>query len=329
MATIVDVAERAGVSIATVSRIMNNRGPISDKTRKKVYKAMKELDYKPNEIARALQKKKSQIIGLIVPVIDYAFFSRLTDAIEETCQQNGYKLMLCKSGADEAMEKEMVSMLQGNKVDGILLCSRLGDASIYTEFSLPIISIDREIEKIPSVTSDNYNGGMMAAKVLIDAGCKNILLFGGDVPEYMPMHLRNNGFYDECKKNGVEYIEYTLNSEEDLREEVPADFVDLLKKNPQIDGVFVNGDLIAARLFHVLEKAGIDVLKDLPAVGFDGMEISEIINLTTIEQPIWEIGECAVDLLLKKIEGKMVPERSILPVKLIERKSTLFKTNKQ
>ena len=323
MPTIIDVAERAGVSVATVSRIMNNRGPISEKTRKKVQKAMKELNYHPNEIARALQKKKSQIIGLIVPIIDYAFFSRLMEAIEETCQLNGYKLMICKSGADEEQEKDMVAMLQANKVDGILLCSRVGDASIYTKYDLPIVSIDREIEKIPSVTSDNYCGGVLAAQSLIQAGCKHVLLFGGEVPEYMPMKLRNKGFLDECKKNGVKYTEYTLNEDDTLEEKAPDDLVDFLKKNSQIDGIFVNGDLLAARLFHALEEENINFIKNIPAVGFDGMEISNLINLTTVAQPIWEMGECAVDLLLKKIEGKMVPERSILPIELIERKSTL------
>ena len=156
MATIKDVAKHAGVSIATVSRIINNRGAISEKTRQKVSASMDALNYQPNEMARALQKQKSNIIGLIVPLIQYEFFSTLIEAIEETSHQRGYTLMLCRAGAIGDREKEMVSLLEGNKVDGILLCSRVGDAGIYAgRTTMPIVSIDRDLEGFSSVTSDN------------------------------------------------------------------------------------------------------------------------------------------------------------------------------
>ena len=145
MATIIDVAERAGVSVATVSRMMNNPEVVSEKTTKKIHKAMEELRYQPNAVARALQQKKSNIIGLVLPFIDYAFFSSLTDAVEEYCHAHGYKLMLCKSGEHQEREQEMFSILQANKVDGILVCSRFGDASFLKDYEFPVVSIEREI----------------------------------------------------------------------------------------------------------------------------------------------------------------------------------------
>jgi len=321
MPTIKDVAERSGVSVATVSRIMNNRGAISEKTRIKVHKAMKDLNYQPNEMARSLQRSKSHIIGLIMPLIDYAFFSKLADSIEETCHERGYKLMLCKSGNHQERELEMVSMLHANKVDGILLCSRVGDASIYTKYDLPIVSIDRDIEKVPSVTSDNYHGGILAAQVLINARCKAPLIFGGEVPEYMEMDLRFKGFRDECAKKNVKSLELFVKDCDSYQEKLFTEFISFVGKNPQVDGVFVTGDMIAAKLL-CLEKIE-KFIKNIPVVGFDGIEISELLGISTVAQPIQEMGECAVDLLIRKVEGKMVPERSILPVKLIERKSTL------
>ncbi len=329
MATIKDVAREAGVSVATVSRIMNNRGAISDKTRKKVHKVMKELNYLPNEMARALQTKRSHIIGLVVPLIDYSFFSRLTDAVEEACYDRGYKLLLCKSNRQKKRELEMLEMLQANKVAGILLCSRLGDAGIYAGYELPIISIDREITGIPSVTADNQSGGVQAAQALIKAGCRHPLLFGIDVPAYMMMSLRYQGFREACARHALDCAELMVTMDE-MKEtdETDADgmlladkLVKYLHKHPHIDGVFITSDMLAARLICSDQMAG-SVFSDLPIVGYDGLEIAGLLKLTTIAQPIAAMGECAVDLLIRKIEGKPVPERSILPVELVERNST-------
>lgn len=329
MATIKDVAREADVSIATVSRIMNNRGAISDKTRKKVYEAMERLHYQPNEMARALQKNKSNIIGLVVPKIDYAFFSRLTDAVEESCHNFGYKLMICKSDENEEREKELVSMLQANQVDGILLCSRLGDTQIYSENMLPLISIDREVEGFSSVTSDNYSGGMKAARELFEAGSRYPLILGTEIPEYMYMDQRYRGFFEECEKKGMKCTELRIKQQNPSQDELVFEFLRVMEKNPGIDGVFMTGDIIAAKIVCHKKIRETGILERMPYIGYDGLEISQLLDITTVSQPIYEIGECAVELLIKKISGKLVQERSILPVRLIERESTLkFKQKK-
>ena len=322
MATIKDVAKHANVSIATVSRIINNRGPISNDTRQKVYDSMKSLSYQPNEMARALQKRKSNIIGLIVPSIEYAFFSRLIEAVEETCHNNGYKLMLCRSGENEDREIEMVSMLEGNKVDGIILCSRLGDASIYSGKTMPIVSIDRNIEGFSAVTSDNYHGGALAAKELNEAGTKCPVLFGTHTPEYMTMSERNNGFSDECKKLGMT-PRYLWTSDELLNEEaIIQSFLKGLDQHQDVDGIFITGDAIAAQIVCHQEVKDKGILDRIPVISYDGLEISKLLNLTTISQPIFEMGVCATEQLIRSIEGKVMSVRSVLPVQLIERAST-------
>lgn len=323
MATIKDVAREADVSIATVSRIINNRGAISDKTRKKVKEAMKKLHYQPNEMARALQKNKSDMIGLVVPKIDYPFFSRLTDAIEESCHSFGYKLMICKSDENEEREKELVAMLQANQVDGVLLCSRVGDISIYSENGLPLISIDREIEGFSSVTSDNYSGGVKAARELFAAGSCRPLLFGAEVPSYMTMDHRHRGFLEECRKKEMKCFEFKVSQKNLSQENLAAAFLRVMEENPEIDGVFVTGDITAAQIACHKKVRERGIFERIPCVGYDGLEISQLLDITTISQPIYEMGECATELLVKKISGRLVQERSILPVKLVERESTL------
>lgn len=322
MSTIIDVAEYAGVSIATVSRMMNNPSVVSEKTKKKIDEAIEALKYKPNAMARALQQRKSNMIGLVLPMIDYAFFSRLTDAIEESCHLRGYKLLLCKSGKHEEREKEMFSILQSNKVDGILVCSRLGDASSFLNYDLPIVSIEREIENVPSVLADDYQGGCLAAKELIATGCSNPAIFGAKVPEYFPGTKRVQGFRAECSRRGMValecFIDHTVLGSQSL-EEV---FYEYMNKHPQIDGLFILGDMTAAQILTSERAYQTDLLHKLPIVSFDGLDISEWMQLTTVFQPIREMGECAVDMLIKNIEGKMALERAILPVKIIERNST-------
>lgn len=322
MATIKDVAKHANVSIATVSRIINNKGPISNKTRQKVYNSMKTLNYQPNEMARALQKQKSNMIGLIVPSIEYSFFSRLIEAVEETCHNNGYKLMLCRSGENEDREIEMVSMLEGNKVDGIILCSRLGDASIYAGKTMPIVSIDRNIEGFSTVTSDNYYGGTLAAKELFMAGCKCPVLFGSKMPEYMAANDRNVGFLEECRILDIN-PKYILISDALTSEDaIIQSFLKGMDNYPDADGLFFTSDEVAARIVCNKEVKDKGIIDRIPVISYDGLEISKLLNITTISQPIYEMGVCATEQLIRNIEGKVLNIRSVLPVQIIERDST-------
>lgn len=321
MITIKDVARRAGVSTATVSRYMNQRDMLSERTQRAVRQAIDLLGYQPDPTARALQSKKSSMIGLVVPVVDYAFFSRLTDAVEQTCSRFGYKLLLCQSAHDAAKELEMVALLKANKVDGILLCSRLGDASLYTKGDFPIISIDREIPGVPSITADNYSGGVLAAGALFRAGSRHPLILTTEVPEYMAMYQRQRGFLDTCERLGMTADVCVLH-DAGFGEAETARIKTKLMGSPPIDGVFALGDMIAAGYLHmVLQNAALSRVR-LPLVGFDGLDIARLFEISTVAQPIFEMGERAVELLIRRINGESVPEKLMLPVTYIERGST-------
>ncbi len=323
MVTIKDVAKYAGVSIATVSRIINDRGPISDKTRQKVYAAMEELHYQPNEMARALQKKKSNMIGVIVPSIQYPFFGKMIEAVETICQEKGYKLMLCRSGESENREIEMVSMLEANKVDGIILCSRIGEAEIYKrKKSMPIISIDRNIEGLSMVTSDNYCGGVLAAQELYAAGSRSPILFGDIMPEYMEMCNRSKGFFEECKRLEMNVRDVPAVCDFKDKRAIAQVFLEGLNRYPDIDGVFVTSDALASSLVCSARIKQRKIWEKIPLVSYDGMEISELLDISSVVQPIYEMGAAAVTQLIAEVEEKKAPDSIVLPVHLIGRKST-------
>lgn len=155
MPNIKDVAKHAGVSVTTVSRTMNNRGYISEETKNKVYEAMEKLNYHPNEIAKSLYTKKSKLIGLILPDISTPFYAEETKYIEEYLYMNGYKLLLCNASNNCVREKEYISMLQRNQVDGIIIGSHTLKLEEYMKLKLPIVALDRYLGKdIPVVSAD-------------------------------------------------------------------------------------------------------------------------------------------------------------------------------
>jgi DNA-binding LacI/PurR family transcriptional regulator len=234
----------------------------------------------------------------------------------------------------------MVSMLEGNKVDGIILCSRIGDASIYTckyagnnasnyaGKTMPIVSIDRNIEGFSTVTSDNYYGGTLAAKELYEVGCKHPVLFGNKMPEYMSMNYRYVGFSEECKKLGLN-PQYIWTSEALTDEDTLVQcFLKGMEQYQDADGLFITSDAIAAKIVCNQEVRNNEIIDRLPMISYDGLEISKLLNITTVAQPIYEMGVCATEQLIRRIEGKVMYIRSVLPVQLIERDSTSkFKHN--
>lgn len=320
MATLKDVAAKVGVSITTVSRVLNDRGSISEKTREKVFQAMKELDYFPNEMARSLSNRNSHLLGLIVPYINHPFFGMLTDAVEKACYREGYKLLLCASGNSAQREKEHFSMLRANNVAGVLVCSRIENAEFYLKSDFPLVSIERNIADVPSVSCDNYKGGVLVAQELAASGCRHVLLLGNRVREHMmPAGLRYKGFEEECARLGLEARSYYLYDEDLFAEGLNLNAI--FKENPQVDGIFATSDVLAAKL-----ATGLAGWKEKPErlslVGFDGVNISEYCNISTVVQPISQMGSFAVNILINRINGEIVPDRTVLPVSFLRRGSS-------
>ncbi|MFY9278735.1 MAG: LacI family DNA-binding transcriptional regulator [Caldicoprobacterales bacterium] len=207
MPTIKDVAKKAGVSVTTVSRVLNNRGYISDATRQKVHQAMEDLNYQPNELARSLYRQKSNIIGLIVPTVSHPFFGELVSRIEYYAFRAGYKILLCNSHLEQEKEKDYIDMLRRNQVDGLILGSHTLDVEEYVLSKLPIVTFDRCIsDAIPYIASDNYEGGRIATTLLVEHGCNKIAHISGNLELDLLANKRYEAFVEVAEENDVEHV---------------------------------------------------------------------------------------------------------------------------
>lgn len=325
MATIKDVAEVTGLSVTTVSRVLNNRGYISEETREKVYAAMKQINYQPNEVARSLSKQTTNTIGVIVPHINHPYWAELLSNLESQAYAHKCKILLFNSKEKHEKLKEYMEMCASNRVAGIILCSGTVAMDDFQAMGIPVITIERYVENGTAVVEcDNYLGGGLAAKHLIEKGCKNVMCIGGVKDNEMPADVRTTGFVDICKKYEITYTEATTSMNQYNEMEYHEYIEKLLADNPQIDGIFASSDVIATQIIQVCYKLGKRIPQDIKLVGFDDVLVSKLTTprITTIHQPIKEMAQTAVDLLMKAKEGQMVPNKTVLPVTLVEREST-------
>lgn len=321
MPTIKDVAKKANVSVATVSRVINNTGYVNIDTKKIVQVAIEELGYVPNELARSLFRKRSNIIGLIVPHISTYFFAELIESIEDAVTENGFKLMIFNSKDDIELEKKYLNILNQYNVDGLILVANTKSAKEYMKLNTPILTIDHIIDDtIPSITSDNVLGGVMAAKKLVQSGCKNIIHLRGP-SDLITVVDRARGFYQVIDENNIDCYSFDL----DFKTPDINDIEMFIKKHPDVDGIFCSSDIIAFYAISVLKKLGYKIPKDVEVIGFDNIELSDVFlpKLTTIAQPIEQIGKEAIKIIKKLIKKETLENiHSVLPVTFIERETT-------
>jgi DNA-binding LacI/PurR family transcriptional regulator len=322
MPTIKDVAKRANVSVATVSRVLNNTGYVNIETRALVEKAIKDLGYVPNELARSLFRKRSKIIGLIVPHISTYFFAELIESIEGAVTKSGYKLMIFNSKDDDELEQHHLGVLSQYNIDGLILVANTRNIKDYIKLNIPLLTIDHIIDdSIPSITSDNINGGRLAAKKLVNTGAKRLIHFRGP-STLLTVIERSKGFYDVLSEHtDVSVVSCDL----DFKNPDINEIEEFLKKHPNVDGIFCSSDIIAIYVKSVLSKLHYDVPNDVQIIGFDNIELSEVLipKLTTIAQPIDEFGTVAMDILQKLIKKQPLEiSHIVLPVNLIERETT-------
>ncbi|MFC7393742.1 LacI family DNA-binding transcriptional regulator [Scopulibacillus cellulosilyticus] len=324
--TIKDIARLAGVSPTTVSRVLNKRGYISQKTIDKVNEAMKELNYYPNELARSLYHQQTYFIGLIFPTTSNPFFGELMFHIENVCASLGYKVLLCNSLGYADKERSYLEMLQRNQVDGIIVGAHNSQIQEYQKVNLPIVAVDRYLsDKIPVVASDNYTGGKTATKWLLDQGCKKIIFITGSLKLEAPANKRRDGYENVMKEAGKTPMIYelceTLVSDSRMPM-IQKKIQEIFHEHPDVDGIFASDDLIASIVFSEAKRIGKRLQKDLKVVGYDGSETVRICSpyLTTIKQPIKEIAEKAVQILIRQINGETndLEKEYLLPIELIE-----------
>jgi LacI family transcriptional regulator len=326
--TIKDVAKAAGFSPTAVSRYLNRDIILPASSAARIDEAILFLDYRPNHLARNLSLGKSHIIGLIIPEISNPFFASLASAVEDVAFAANYGVVVCNTHNDAAREFSYLRLLSSHQLDGIVLLTCQSDnlnlLSLLGE-SHRVVLVDEDVEGViaPRVFSENRVGGYLATKHLVEYGHRSIGFIGG--PErLLSSRERFAGFasvLSECNTPIqpclVRFGPYTTNFGREIARE-------LLRKSNPPTAIFATSDYVALGVLHAATDLGISVPRDLSLVGFDDMPFAAFLSppLTTVRQPIRELGESGANLLFSLINGTppaMAPLR--LPVELIERGS--------
>ncbi len=318
VAKLTDVAALAGVSPTTVSRVINKKGYLSQKTIDKVQAAMRELGYQPNSLARSLQGKSSRLVGLIFPNTSNIFYAELIEYLERALFKKGYKVILCNSEDDPQKEQEYLDMLGANQVTGIISSSHNLGIEAYERVEAPIVAFDRNLAPhIPIISSDNFEGGKLAAMTLQKNGCQHIVMLTGNDNSDSPTGLRQLGFLYQTKgaSQTVEVVKVP-NNLSPMRREMAIRSI-LASHEP--DGVFASDDLTAILTMKIAQQLGRKVPEDLKIIGYDGTSFVETYypQLATIKQPLKEIADLCVDVLLAEIHHEKTNRDYVLPISLI------------
>jgi len=317
-ATIYDVAKKAGVGIGTVSRVINNSPQILPKTREKVLKVINELKYQPSAMAQGLARKRTNIIACIVPFFTGYFYFELLNGVQQTLSNHGYDFILYSVDKLEKKEEILKRTIRERKVDGVLFISLpIFDKHVtkLIESKLPIVLIDSYHDELDSITIENKQGAYDATEHLIHLGHKRIGMINGNISS-IPAVNRLEGFKAALLKNNISYDEHlVINTNATDDPEIlqndgfnkKAGYTAMnqlltLKKN-RPTAVFVSSDIQAAGAIKAIQEHGLIIPDDIAIIGFDDIELSEYLGLTTMHQPMFEMGKLAADRLITRISG--------------------------
>jgi DNA-binding LacI/PurR family transcriptional regulator len=323
--SIFDVAKKSGLSVVTVSRVLNGAGTVREKNRQKILNVMKELDYRPNAAARSLARGKTGIIGLIITTLQDSFFDAVVKEINDALALHGYFLAVSVTQGIGSDENHY--LIQEDRVDGLIILSPIQEENYIKELkrrNIPYLLIDNQKEdsSVSSLVVDNFKGGYMATKHLLDLGHTHITHLSG--PElFLSTRERREGFIQALSEAGVESYEI-IQGQFDI-EFGYATAKAWVRGNKLPTAVFAGDDYIAIGVVNALLEEGIRVPEDVSIVGYDDQTIASQLHpyLTTVRQPADKIGIAAVDMLLKRIEGQTNRSTSLkLEPELIVREST-------
>ncbi len=328
--TIKDVAHQAGVSISTVSRVINNSKPVSNDIRQRVLEIIEETGYTPNPVARSLVMKKSQLIGVIVPDISNFFIGEILNGIEEIGKMYTYDILLCNTYGDLDQELRYLKLLKGKQVEGIVLMTwDLQDKIIdyLADFEVPVVLINRNTSRldIPSVSIDNFQASYDMTKYFIENGHKEIGLIRNSQDSNAFCMDQYSGYKKALEENGIEINESLIqfgNFKLERAYEIVKEWIlaDILPT-----AIFATSDMMAIGAMNCLLDHGFQVPNDVSVTGFHDTKLASFYRptLSTIRQPLYDMGAVAIRMIIKKIEKMEIHQKAvILPHELIVRKSS-------
>lgn len=305
MVTLADIAEVAGVSSSTVSRVISRKVPVSEEARLRVERAISETGYRPNLLARSLRLKSGNLIGLVVPGLRGRGSSFFLSCIQEATYELGFNLIVGISREDADIEADLIDNYIRNHIAGVIL-SRVSDESrvvkILEDANVPVVVIDRsfEHENVPKVVLNNYRAGQLAAEHLAGLGHLKVGCISGDLS--IPLcRERLNGFQDELARHGVALADEDVFMGDFGYDSGRAGVQHFVERGTRLSAIWAQNDFMALGAIWELQNRGIRVPEDLSIVGMDDMDVARMIHpeLSTIRQPFDEIARAAVNKVAK------------------------------
>lgn len=329
MATIYDVARRAGVSPATVSRVVNGHANVDPTLADRVRCAMSELDYRPNAVARNLRRSRTTLLAVVISDIGNPFFTALVRGVEDVAQQTGYSVVLCNTDEDPDKEARYLNAVLAEQVAGVIISPSGPDTDLerLTAARVPVVVIDRQLQgsRIDTVLVDNEHGAQLATEHLVESGYRRIACITGRWGVYTACS-RLNGYRRALAAAGQPYQEELVRHADFRADGGYQAMADLLRLDPRPDALFAANNLMTVGAVECLVDQGIDVPSAVGVVGFDDLPWAHLVRpaLTTVSQPTYQLGETAARLLTERIAD---PDRAAttvtLPTKLQVRESSV------
>ncbi|MCD2502814.1 LacI family DNA-binding transcriptional regulator [Clostridium sp. NSJ-145] len=322
------VAEEANVSVATVSRVLNGSNNVSIKTKLKVLKVIEEYNYEPNMLGQNLRKSKTKIILVLVPNISNPFYSQIVHGINRTCFKNGYYIMICETELNENRVSQYLSLIKKKLADGMITLDPHIDKEKLRDLAdkYPVVQCcEYDMDsQIPYVTIDNTLAAYKAVNYLITLGHRKIAIINSD-ERFIYSRLRKEGYLKALKEHNIEINEkWIINSELDFISGQSA-VKHLMVMEDRPTAIFAVSDILAIGAIKGIKELNLNVPSDVSVIGFDNIEFSNMITpaLTTISQPMYNIGKEAAKMIINKLENKNVEiYNTILESELIIREST-------
>ncbi|MEX3021679.1 LacI family DNA-binding transcriptional regulator [Kluyvera sp. STS39-E] len=310
------IARLAGVSVATVSRVLNNSDSVKDKNREKVLEAIRQSNYQPNLLARQLRTSRSSMILVLVSDISNPFCADVVKGIEEQAEKNGYRILLCNSGSSIERSRSSLQLLAGKMVDGIITMDAFSKLPELTQLigETPWVQCAEYADagEVSCVGIDDADASQAVVRYLSGKGRQRIALINHDL-SYKYAQLRQKGYIRQLETSKQAWQAITYASELSFSAGKLA-MEELLAAEERPDAVFAVSDTLAAGAMSAIQQAGLRVPEDIAVAGFDGTELAEMVSppLTTIVQPSKDIGRQAFSLLLQKIEHPESPAQRIM-----------------
>ncbi|PPA70412.1 LacI family DNA-binding transcriptional regulator [Jeotgalibacillus proteolyticus] len=328
--TIADVAIKAGVSKTTVSRILNgNFDHTTEETKQRILKAIEELDYRPNALAKSLKSMKTNVLGIVLSNFKNPFWINVLEGVEDTCREMGYNLMISNSNEESSLEKQYIQEFQMRQVDGMIINPTAQNHHVYQKLvdaKFPIVFINRRVEPVvaQNVVVDNIKGSYAAVKQLLKNNRRkvSVILFRNE--HVSTWKERVEGYKKALLDHGYTEKDFLILALEPAEKNKKERIIEYLQQNPEIDSIFSTNNMLTLEIMEAIRKLDKSIPEDISLVGYDETVWAKHINppLTTIWQPGYEMGRVAAVNLINSIEGKPPTFNTVvLEPKLIVRES--------